>query len=103
MKEAKLILLTNYRGITVDADTELRRNLRAAKAAFINEFMDAAPTETTYYDVTTGDVTTTKPAAQGKCSEHSAAVIQYDATNKTAIWVPVSGEGTVDQECSGSN
>lgn len=34
MKEAKLILLTNYRGITVDADTELRRNLRAAKAEY---------------------------------------------------------------------
>ena len=34
MKEAKLILLTNYRGITVDADTELRRDLRAAKAEY---------------------------------------------------------------------
>ena len=34
MKEAKLILLTNYRGITVDADTQLRRDLRAAKAEY---------------------------------------------------------------------
>lgn len=32
MKEAKLILLTDYRGITVEADTELRRNLRNANA-----------------------------------------------------------------------
>ena len=28
MKTAKLVLLTEYRGITVDADTQLRRNLR---------------------------------------------------------------------------
>ena len=34
MKEAKLILLTNYRGITVDEDTQLRRDLRAAKAEY---------------------------------------------------------------------
>ena len=34
MKDAKLILLTNYRGITVDADTQLRRDLRAAKAEY---------------------------------------------------------------------
>lgn len=34
MKEAKLILLTNYRGITVDADTQLRRDLRAANAEY---------------------------------------------------------------------
>ena len=34
MKAAKLILLTNYRGITVDADTQLRRDLRAAKAEY---------------------------------------------------------------------
>ena len=32
MKEAKLILLTDYRGITVEGDTELRRNLRNANA-----------------------------------------------------------------------
>ena len=34
MKEAKLILLTDYRGITVDADTQLRRDLRNAKAEY---------------------------------------------------------------------
>ena len=34
MKKAKLILLTNYRGITVDTDTQLRRDLRAAKAEY---------------------------------------------------------------------
>ena len=34
MKESKLILLTNYRGITVDADTQLRRDLRAANAEY---------------------------------------------------------------------
>ena len=34
MKDAKLILLTNYRGITVDADTKLRRNVRTAKAEY---------------------------------------------------------------------
>ena len=32
MKEAKLILLTDYRGITVEGDTELRKNLRNANA-----------------------------------------------------------------------
>ena len=32
MKEAKLILLTDYRGITVEGDTELRRNLRNVNA-----------------------------------------------------------------------
>ena len=32
MKEAKLILLTDYRGINVADDTELRRNLRNANA-----------------------------------------------------------------------
>ena len=32
MKEAKLILLTNYRGITVADDTTLRRDLRNAGA-----------------------------------------------------------------------
>ena len=34
MKDAKLILLTNYRGITVDVDTQLRRDLRAANAEY---------------------------------------------------------------------
>ena len=34
MKESKLILLTNYRGITVNADTQLRRDLRAANAEY---------------------------------------------------------------------
>ena len=34
MKEAKFILLTDYRGITVDADTQLRRDLRAANAEY---------------------------------------------------------------------
>ena len=34
MKESKLILLTDYRGITVDADTELRRNLRKVNAEY---------------------------------------------------------------------
>ena len=34
MKEAKLILLTDYRGITVDADTQLRRDLRATNAEY---------------------------------------------------------------------
>ena len=32
MKEAKLILLTDYRGLTVEGDTDLRRNLRNANA-----------------------------------------------------------------------
>ena len=34
MKEAKLILLTDYRGINVADDTELRRNLRNANAKY---------------------------------------------------------------------
>ena len=34
MKDAKLILLTDYRGITVDADTGLRRDVRNAKAEY---------------------------------------------------------------------
>ena len=34
MKDAKLVLLTNYRGITVEADTQLRRDLRAANAEY---------------------------------------------------------------------
>ena len=32
MKEAKLILLTDYRGINVVDDTELRKNLREVNA-----------------------------------------------------------------------
>ena len=34
MKEAKIILLTDYRGINVADDTELRRNLRNANAKY---------------------------------------------------------------------
>ena len=34
MKKAKLILLTDYRGITVDSDTQLRRDLRATNAEY---------------------------------------------------------------------
>ena len=34
MKAAKLILLTEYRGITVDADTKLRRELRATNTKY---------------------------------------------------------------------
>ena len=34
MKEAKLILLTDYRGINVADDTELRRSLRSANATY---------------------------------------------------------------------
>ena len=34
MKSAKLILLTEYRGITVDADTKLRRDLRASNTKY---------------------------------------------------------------------
>lgn len=34
MKEAKLVLLTDYRGITVESDTELRRNLRGINAKY---------------------------------------------------------------------
>ena len=34
IKDAKLVLLTNYRGITVEADTQLRRDLRAANAEY---------------------------------------------------------------------
>ena len=34
MKAAKLILLTEYRGITVDADTKLRRDLRATNTKY---------------------------------------------------------------------
>ena len=34
MKEAKLILLTNYRGINVADDTSLRRDLRNVNAKY---------------------------------------------------------------------
>ena len=34
IKEAKLVLLTDYRGINVTDDTELRKNLRNAKAEY---------------------------------------------------------------------
>ena len=34
MKASKLILLTEYRGITVDADTKLRRELRATNTKY---------------------------------------------------------------------
>ena len=34
MKEAKLILLTNYRGINVTDDTALRKDLRTAGAKY---------------------------------------------------------------------
>ena len=34
MKAAKLILLTEYRGITVEADTKLRRDLRATNSSY---------------------------------------------------------------------
>ena len=34
MKEAKLILLTEYRGITVEADTQLRRDLRGSNTNY---------------------------------------------------------------------
>ncbi len=34
MKSAKLVLLTDYRGITVDNDTQLRRDLRNANAEY---------------------------------------------------------------------
>ena len=34
MKTAKLILLTEYRGITVDADTQLRRDLRSTNSNY---------------------------------------------------------------------
>ena len=34
MKDAKLILLTEYRGITVEADTKLRRELRATNTNY---------------------------------------------------------------------
>ncbi len=34
MKDAKLVLLTDYRGITVADDTELRKNIRNVKAEY---------------------------------------------------------------------
>ena len=34
MKSSKLILLTEYRGITVESDTKLRRELRATNSSY---------------------------------------------------------------------